>query len=160
MADVCSQKGNTMDKQISGTVQQWGNLPLVLTATEVAEVLRLDRRTIIRMLTGKRLYGIKTGRDWRISRAEVQRFMGVTAVAQPGPVAAANTPTGDALTLTEVDAETWANDPMTQLVGAFAGGPADLSSRHHEYYAAAVADATVADATVAADAVAADAVGA
>lgn len=121
----------------SSIKQQWSDLPLVLTAAEVAEVLRLDRRTVIRMLTARRLYGIKTGRDWRISRAEVQRFMGEKPVASS---AAADQQTEETLRVTaEVDDVTWANDPLTKLVGTFEGHAADLSSRHHEHYAAAVA---------------------
>jgi excisionase family DNA binding protein len=126
-----------MDFQISN-LRQWDDLPLVLTTSEVAEVLRLQRRTVTRMLVAGRLRGVKTGKDWRVARVEVERFMNVTR-EQAGPVAATNQQTGDELTLAEVDAETWANDPMTKLIGAFAGGPADLSSRHHEYYAEALA---------------------
>jgi excisionase family DNA binding protein len=104
---------------------QWADLPLVLTTAEVAETLRLHPRAIAKLLAAKRLHGIKTGRDWRISRTEVMRFMGVVedGVEQPEatPAAAA-----------------WEHDPLAKLVGAFAGGPADLSSRHREYYADAL----------------------
>lgn len=53
----------------------WSDLPLILTAAEAATALRLDRRTVIRLLTLGRLTGIKTGRDWRISRTELERMM-------------------------------------------------------------------------------------
>jgi excisionase family DNA binding protein len=118
---------------------QWSDLPLVLTATEAADTLRLDRRTIIRMLTAKRLHGIKTGRDWRISRTEVARFMGVGVSGGPAATVAP-----DAEVALEADPVSWEGDAFQELLGAFRGGPADLSSRHHEYYAEALAADAVA----------------
>jgi excisionase family DNA binding protein len=119
---------------VQSQAAQWSDLPLVLTTTEVAGVLRLQRQTVTRMLVAGRLAGIKAGKDWRIARVEVERFMGLPH-EQPSTGTAALQPAADAC----ADAEMWANDPMTKLVGAFAGGPADLSSRHHEYYAEALA---------------------
>lgn len=132
----------TYASDAQGTVMQWSDLPLVLTTTEVAAVLRLQRQTVLRMLQVGRLTGVKAGKDWRVARLEVERFMGVTRMQSEARKAVVNQQPkgGRALAAdAEIDAETWANDPMTRLVGAFKGGPADLSSRHHEYYAEAVA---------------------
>ena len=71
---------------------QWSDLPLVLTSEQVAAVLQLQRRTITTMLDRGDLHGIKVGKEWRVSRAELMRFVegsprtrsGVRARAKPG----------------------------------------------------------------------------
>ena len=67
------------------TTSQWADLPLVLTSEQAAKVLQLTRRTITNMLDRGDLRGVKIGKEWRISRAELIRFAetGVTPVAQP-----------------------------------------------------------------------------
>lgn len=54
---------------------QWSDLPLVLTSEQAAAVLQLKRRTIANMLDRGDLHGVKIGKEWRISRAELQRFL-------------------------------------------------------------------------------------
>ncbi len=54
---------------------QWSDLPLVLTSEQAATVLQLKRSTIANMLDRGDLYGVKIGKEWRISRAELQRFL-------------------------------------------------------------------------------------
>ena len=49
--------------------------PDVLTAEEVAEWLRLSRRTVVRLLETGRLRGTKAGRQWRIERRAVEAFL-------------------------------------------------------------------------------------
>jgi excisionase family DNA binding protein len=55
---------------------QWSDLPLVLTSDQVAAVLQLTRRTITTMLDRGDLRGIKVGKEWRVSRAELMQFVG------------------------------------------------------------------------------------
>jgi excisionase family DNA binding protein len=54
---------------------QWSDLPLVLTSEQAAAVLQLTRRTITNMLDRGDLRGAKIGKEWRISRAELLRFV-------------------------------------------------------------------------------------
>jgi len=54
---------------------QWSDLPLVLTSEQAAAVLQLKRRTIANMLDRGDLRGVKVGKEWRVSRAELLRFM-------------------------------------------------------------------------------------
>lgn len=54
---------------------QWSDLPLVLTSDQAAAVLQLTRRTITNMLDRGDLRGVKIGKEWRVSRAELQRFV-------------------------------------------------------------------------------------
>lgn len=57
------------------TTSQWADLPLVLTSEQAAKVLQLTRRTITNMLDRGDLRGVKVGKEWRISRAELVRFV-------------------------------------------------------------------------------------
>lgn len=57
------------------TISQWTELPLVLTSEQAAQVLQLTRRTITNMLDRGDLRGVKIGKEWRISRAELERFV-------------------------------------------------------------------------------------
>jgi len=43
--------------------------------TQTAEYLSLDRTTVLRMLGQGRIKGVKIGRDWRISKAELDRLL-------------------------------------------------------------------------------------
>ena len=54
---------------------QWSDLPLVLTSDQAAVVLQLKRRTIANMLDRGDLRGVKIGKEWRVSRAELLRFV-------------------------------------------------------------------------------------
>ena len=54
---------------------QWSDLPLVLTSDQTAEVLQLKRRTVANMLNRGVLHGVKIGKEWRVSRAELMRFV-------------------------------------------------------------------------------------
>jgi excisionase family DNA binding protein len=57
---------------------------LVLTSDQAAVVLQLKRRTITNMLDRGDLHGVKIGKEWRVNRAELQRFVegGVTPKGQ------------------------------------------------------------------------------
>ena len=48
----------------------------VLTPQEVAAYFRCDERTVRRMLNTGTLQGFRIGRQWRIERQEMHRFMG------------------------------------------------------------------------------------
>ena len=67
-------------------VFHWSDLPLVLTAQQAAAVLQLKPRTVAHLLDRGDLQGVKVGKEWRVSRAEVMRFV----LGQPG--AAKETP--------------------------------------------------------------------
>jgi len=56
-------------------VSQWLDLPLVLTSDQAAAVLQINRRTLTNMLDRGILRGVKIGKEWRVSRAEVRRFV-------------------------------------------------------------------------------------
>ena len=45
------------------------------TVTDAAEYLNLDRRTILKLLNEGTLKGVKIGRDWRISKLELDRLL-------------------------------------------------------------------------------------
>jgi excisionase family DNA binding protein len=51
---------------------EWRDLPLVLTTEQAAAVLQLNRRTVSNMLDRGELQGVKIGKEWRVSRAEVR----------------------------------------------------------------------------------------
>ena len=44
------------------------------TVDELAELLRVSRRTIIRMLEDEEIYAIKVRRQWRIPSSEVEKL--------------------------------------------------------------------------------------
>jgi excisionase family DNA binding protein len=54
---------------------QWSDLPLVLTSDQAAVVLQINRRTLTNMLDRGALRGVKIGKEWRVSRAEIMRFV-------------------------------------------------------------------------------------
>jgi len=66
---------------------QWSDLPLVLTSDQAAVVLQINRRTLTNMLDDGRLRGVKIGKEWRVSRAEMMRFVEGNGTKKP-PVAA------------------------------------------------------------------------
>ncbi len=45
------------------------------TVTDAAEYLNLDRRTVLKLLNEGTLKGVKIGRDWRISKLELDRLL-------------------------------------------------------------------------------------
>lgn len=71
----------------------WSDLPLVLTSKQAAAVLQLKPRTVANLLDRGDLRGVKIGKEWRVSRAEVLRFVlgqsnalqGEAASAEPAP---------------------------------------------------------------------------
>lgn len=54
---------------------QWSDLPLVLTSNQAAIVLQINRRTLTNMLDRGALRGVKIGKEWRVSRTELMRFV-------------------------------------------------------------------------------------
>jgi excisionase family DNA binding protein len=45
------------------------------TVDEVAELLQVNRRTIINLLASGKLVGFRVGRNWRITREDLERFI-------------------------------------------------------------------------------------
>lgn len=64
---------------------EWRDLPLVLTTEQAAAVLQLNRRTVSNMLDRGELQGIKIGKEWRVSRSEVRRFVERRAMSPDPP---------------------------------------------------------------------------
>ena len=58
----------------------------LLTPAEVAEYLRISRRTVVRWVREGRLRAVRVGRQWRIPAEEVQRVVqkGLHVRAQGG----------------------------------------------------------------------------
>jgi excisionase family DNA binding protein len=48
----------------------------VLTVEEVAELLRTTIHTVRQLIRNKKLNAVKVGREYRILRSEVERFLG------------------------------------------------------------------------------------
>ena len=65
---------------------QWSDLPLVLTSDQAAAMLQVKRRTIANMLDRGDLRGVKIGKEWRVSRAELMRFVDGGAAKARGEV--------------------------------------------------------------------------
>lgn len=78
------------------TTSQWADLPLVLTSEQAAKVLQLTRRTITNMLDRGDLRGVKIGKEWRISRAELMRFVEPDVTFSPHLRQASDAPHMDA----------------------------------------------------------------
>lgn len=49
--------------------------PEILTAEDAAAILRCDYETVLRLLRAGELPGVKVGRQWRISRANLIRYV-------------------------------------------------------------------------------------
>jgi excisionase family DNA binding protein len=47
----------------------------VLTALEVANLLRIDRVTVYKMVKRGELPALKVGSDWRFSRVQIEEWM-------------------------------------------------------------------------------------
>ncbi len=124
---------------MNGQISRWSDLPLVLTAAEAAQVLRLDRRTVTNLLCKGRLRGIKTGRDWRISRAVLMRFVGDTS--EDGGSPRSGTAEAQEVAMSASETDPWERGDLLKLAGIAAGGPADLSSDKYKYFGEIYADA-------------------
>lgn len=48
----------------------------VLTVIEVAEYLRTSIKTVRELIKAKKLKAVKVGKEYRILRSEVERFLG------------------------------------------------------------------------------------
>ena len=49
--------------------------PKLLTPVQIAEALQLTESTITRWLRNSRLRGFKVGKDWRVSKADLDAFL-------------------------------------------------------------------------------------
>ncbi len=49
--------------------------PQLLTPAQIAEALQLTESTITRWLRNGRLRGFKVGKDWRVSKADLDAFL-------------------------------------------------------------------------------------
>ena len=115
---------------MNGQALHWSDLPLMLTTAEAAQVLRVKPRAITNMLCDGRLKGVKiSNKNWRITRAELMRFVGedgeLMNAAQPAEVREATTTT---------EANPWEHGDLLKLAGIAAGGPPDLSSDKYKYF--------------------------
>jgi len=53
-------------------------LPDVLTIKQLAEFLQVSNRTIQRAITDEKLKAFKVGRDWRIKKEEVVKWIEIS----------------------------------------------------------------------------------
>ena len=58
--------------------------------TQTAEYLSLDRTTVLRMCNQGRIKAVKIGRDWRISKAELDRLLLGEPQAEKAPARPGN----------------------------------------------------------------------
>jgi excisionase family DNA binding protein len=49
--------------------------PEIMTAYEVAEVLRIPVKTVRALIRDKKLKGTKTGRSYRVTRVDLERYL-------------------------------------------------------------------------------------
>jgi excisionase family DNA binding protein len=49
-------------------------VPVVLTAAEVMDILGVGKNTIYRLLNTKKLRGVRIGRSWRITKEALENF--------------------------------------------------------------------------------------
>jgi excisionase family DNA binding protein len=131
----------------------WRDLPLILTAAEAAQVLRVQPRTITNMLCGGRLKGAKIGaKEWRIARAELMRFMGedgnngsrrpaeTVNAALPVARSAEESPSQIAAAEDEDPDAPWEFEGLFELIGIAEGAPPDMSSNVDKYLVEAYAE--------------------
>ncbi len=78
-------------------MSQWSHLPLVLTSDQAAGVLQVNRRTLTNMLDRGALRGVKIGKEWRVSRAEMIRFVEGHGAKTPPAIAPAQSETAATL---------------------------------------------------------------
>lgn len=78
-------------------VSHWAELPLVLTSKQAAAVLQLKPRTVANMLDRGDLHGVKIGKEWRVSRSELMRFVLGSAASGAQREAASMVESGPAL---------------------------------------------------------------
>jgi excisionase family DNA binding protein len=136
---------------MTGRMVQWSDLPLVLTSEQVAAVLQLKRRTVANMLGRGELQGVRVGKSWRVSRTALMQFVGEDGrdeaeakIEAEAPVEALRSDSArselQAQAKVEIaeDGPAWEHDAILNIIGLGAGGPPDLSSRHHEYLAQAL----------------------
>ncbi|MCI8304677.1 MAG: helix-turn-helix domain-containing protein [Lawsonibacter sp.] len=50
-------------------------VPVVLTAAEVMDILGVGKNTVYRLLNSGRLRGVRVGRSWRISMDSLNEFI-------------------------------------------------------------------------------------
>ncbi|MEY8318740.1 helix-turn-helix domain-containing protein [Oscillospiraceae bacterium 50-58] len=50
-------------------------VPVVLTAAEVMDILGVGKNAVYRLLNTRKLYGIRVGRSWRITMQALEEFM-------------------------------------------------------------------------------------
>ncbi len=133
-------------------VWDWHDLPLILTAAEAAQVLRVRHRTITNMLCDGRLKGAKIStKEWRITRTELMRFMGEdgnngskraaeTASATRPAVRAAEEVTSKIGAADDEDPNApWEFEGLFELAGIVKEAPPDMSSNVDKYLAEAYA---------------------
>ena len=57
------------------SIERLGEGDVLLTFQEAAELLRISRATLYRLLASRQLVGHKVGRSWRFYKAEIHRFV-------------------------------------------------------------------------------------
>jgi len=109
---------------------QWSDLPLVLTSEQTAAVLQLKRRTIANMLDRGDLRGVKVGKEWRVGRAELLRFVESNGKSKIMTETADDIPAIASPAIEDADWEAF--DRLTESC-AVRTGITDLAHQHDHY---------------------------
>lgn len=116
-------------------VMDWKELPVVVTAEEAADLLRIHPNTLKSLLDSGELVGVKVGRAWRVSRDALKTYLETPQANAPGdPIAHALELLQDA---TADDAEVLLDDNQEALYGvsvavAYAEGRAVAMLTHKD----------------------------
>lgn len=66
-------------------IERFGDRDILLTFQEVAQILRVSRATLYRLLGSGQLVGHKVGRGWRFYKADIHAFVAAQSAPRPQP---------------------------------------------------------------------------
>ena len=75
MSLKCKQNQSVNNKR--GVIVGLNSLPNILTVKQLAEFLQISNQTVLRAIKAERLKAFKVGKDWRIERNEVLKWIDI-----------------------------------------------------------------------------------
>jgi excisionase family DNA binding protein len=69
-------------------IERFGDRDILLTFQEAAQILRVSRATLYRLLGSGQLIGHKVGRGWRFYKADIHSFVAAQSSPRSQPSAA------------------------------------------------------------------------